>query len=733
MKKLRALSILILLNFLFSMPTAASLFASTDEKFNDEISTVFKSGDYPGTVGLYENSGHTGVEAMLLAAVSYEKTGAVEKARQIYKTLYKKSRGLRLFTGYLLAKNYELSAEYPEAVHRYRKLLSYMRKKQDDFDTAILMNAVIFRLFSLKEYYSPAGKLLHSTARYSITAACLEARASQIDGNIERAVEVYRDILMNTDSPQCVFVLKYITKDRRVIAALLSKELNAADLMRLYRGNGMYDEAIEFSYLVPAEEPVLIQRAESFMAKGMYESAVPVLEKIYASNNNPDLLYRLALAHFEAGDTPKARQYFESYLQATAGTLSSEAAYLQLLLQKKLDIPERYLASVSQFIETYRDYPGLDVLIYQTFYFVLRTYGADRAVAFLKRFSEDLHGSNYRAWAHYLFGLYGNVTFFQDTVSEYPGSYYYFKAASYLKENPRAARYNGGTEVLLQKSQQLFEKGNYEAALQILIQLYSQGEAMQESRIRIIDILDFIRSKTGKIGYSIDQLNSGMFFRLFELGMYDDLLEIFDTVYQVTDRSFHYKLDYLFSRVYYEKGDVYRGVAYAQHMAEYIKRDYLIFMDDDVRKLFYPLAYVDMMKHSDKDIDRNFVLAIIREESRFKPDAFSIKGAAGLMQLMPPTASWIMHRSITTQDLFNPDLNIQSGTAYLRYLLNRFESIEEVLAAYNGGPNNVNRWSVQGISTDTMIENIPFPETRDFVKKVYTSYKMYESIYGHDD
>ncbi len=726
---------LILLNFLFSMPTAVSLFASTDEKFIDEIAAVFKAGDYIGTVGLYENSRHAGDEVALLAAVSYEKTGAFEKARQIYKKLYKKKE-LRLFTGYLFAKNYELSDEYPEAVHRYRKLLSYIRrKKQDDFDTTVMMNAVVFRLFNLKEYYSPAGKLLHSTARYSASAACLEARASQIDGNVERAAEVYRDILMNAESPQCVFVLNHILKDRRIVAALLGKELNAADLVRLYRENGMYDEAIELSYLVPADEPVLMQRVESFMAKGMYESAVPVLEKIYASNSNPDLLYRLALAHFEAGDIETARQYFEKYLQASAGVLPSEAAYLQLLLQKKLDTPERYLASVSQFIETYRDYPGLDVLIYQMFYFALHAYGADRALAFLKRFSEDLHGSNYRAWAHYLFGLYGKASFFQDTVSEYPGSYYYFKAASYLKENPRAARYNGGTEVLLQKSQQLFEKGNYEAALQIFIQLYSQGEAKQESRIRIIDILDLIRNKMeeGKIGYSIDQLNSGIFFRIFELGMYDDLLEIFGNVYQVTDRSFRYKLNYLFSRVYYENGDVYRGVAYAQRMTEYIKRDYLIFMDDDVRKLFYPLAYVDMVKNSDEDIDRNFLLAMIREESRFKPDALSTKGAAGLMQLMPETASWIMHRSITTQDLFNPVLNIQSGTAYLRYLLNRFESIEEVLAAYNGGPNNVNRWSLPGISTDTMVENIPFPETRDFVKKVYTSYKMYESIYGHGD
>ncbi len=742
MKIISIAPVLILQVFLFSMHATPSLLASSDQRCDDEIAAAFKIGNYTCVVDMYEKSKRAGDDAVLLAAVSYEKTGELEEARRMYKTLYKKDRDLRLFTGYLLAKSYELSAEYQEAVHRYRKLLSYIkRKKNYDFDTVVLMNAVIFRLYGLREHYLPAERLLYLTAKYDATARCLEALASQTDGNAEHAAQVYKDILMDTEGPYQVFVLMNIARDRRVVAALLGMELEETELIRLYIGNGMYDEAIEVSYLVPAEDRVLLQRAESFMKKGLYEAAIPIFKKTCESNGSPDLLYRLALAYFKAGNTGAAREYFGRYLQASTdyGTLPAEAAYLRLLLQKKLSAPERYLASVSQFIETYRDYPDLDALIYRNFYFTLQEYGTDRALAFLEEYSTDLNGSNYRAWAYYIFGLFGDRSCFQDTVLEYPGSYYYFKAASYLKEKPQAARYNGKTKALLQDSQKLFDEGNYEAALQTLIRLYSQGEAELEVRKRILDILDSTRSKSnkGEIGYSIDYLNSGMFFRLFELGLYDDFLEMFGIVYPLTDRSVRYKLNYLLSRIYYEKGDVYRGVAYAQRMTEYINRDNLIFMDDDVRKLFYPLVYEDSivkaLEPSNERIDRNFLLAIIREESRYKPDALSVKGAAGLMQLMPSTASWIMHTPVDTQDLFDPLFNIQSGTAYLRYLFDRFESIEEVLAAYNGGPNNVYKWALPDGSIDVMVEDIPFSETRDFVKKVYTSYKMYENIYGNGD
>ncbi len=729
----------ILFIFLISMRTVVSLFASTERNDNKEAVASFKDGNYGSVVGIYEKSRHTDPDSALLAAVSYEKTGSIEEARQIYRELYGKDGELGLFAGYLLAKSYEMSAEYPEAVRRYRKLLSYIRrKKPHDFDSVVMVNAVLFRLFGLNNVYAPAGDILHSSTRDSTAARCLASLADQKSGNAEGATELYKEILTKGGRAYRIFVLRHIVEDKEVVDALLGRTLNASYLMRLYLENGLYDEAIELSYMVPEDQDVLLQRAESFIKTGMYECAFPLLEKLYTHTENPDLMYRLALAYFKAGDTGQARIYFDRYVEASDGRqpLPARAAYLQLLLQKKESTPHEYIISVSQFIETYGGYPGLDALIYRTFYFAFQNYGVERALSFLQKHVSDLNGLNYRAWAHYLFGLYIDPSYFRYTVREYPGSYYYFKAASYLKKNSDTAQIHEKAEELLQRSQQFFDEGETQKALQILIYLYSRGAEQQESRKRIMKILDFVSTTSDEKEprYSIDYLNSGTFFRLFELGLYDDLLEMFGSVYPLTDGTFRYKLNYLISKIYYETGNVYRGLAYAQRMSEYINRDYLIFMDDDVRKLFYPLVYlepiVESLDLSYRRIDRNFLLAIIREESRYKPDALSAKGAAGLMQLMPDTARWIMHTHVDTQDLFDPAFNIQAGAAYLRYLFDRFESAEEVLAAYNGGPNNVHRWDLQEDSVDGMVEGIPFAETREFVKKVFTSYKMYENIYG---
>ena len=86
----------------------------------------------------------------------------------------------------------------------------------------------------------------------------------------------------------------------------------------------------------------------------------------------------------------------------------------------------------------------------------------------------------------------------------------------------------------------------------------------------------------------------------------------------------------------------------------------------------------------------------------------------------------------TEEELKDPQENIRIGIQYIDYLYSRFDSLPEVLAAYNGGPNNVKKWVARrpNNSTAKFIEEIPFPETRIFVKRVIRSYNMYMEIYG---
>ena len=112
------------------------------------------------------------------------------------------------------------------------------------------------------------------------------------------------------------------------------------------------------------------------------------------------------------------------------------------------------------------------------------------------------------------------------------------------------------------------------------------------------------------------------------------------------------------------------------------------------------------------DMDAALIRAVIAQESAFKIDARSPKGALGLMQLMPPTA-----RQYQVQNMLDPRENINAGTKHLKYLLHRFSSLSLALAAYNAGEGAVAKY--QGIP--------PYPETENYVTQVLGRYQDYQS------
>lgn len=166
---------------------------------------------------------------------------------------------------------------------------------------------------------------------------------------------------------------------------------------------------------------------------------------------------------------------------------------------------------------------------------------------------------------------------------------------------------------------------------------------------------------------------------------------------------------------------------------------YFIWQNEDFqRKYLYPYDYQDTINfYADRyEVDRNLVASVILAESKFRQDATSVHGARGLMQIMPETGSWIATQieddSFSVYKLYNVNMNIKYGTWYLSELQTEFEGNEVLaLAAYNAGRGNVYEW-MEKYHWDINFKDytkIPFPETREYVKRVLENKKHYNKLY----
>ena len=147
-----------------------------------------------------------------------------------------------------------------------------------------------------------------------------------------------------------------------------------------------------------------------------------------------------------------------------------------------------------------------------------------------------------------------------------------------------------------------------------------------------------------------------------------------------------------------------------------------------------PLKETVLRKSKDVQLDPAYVYGLIRQESRFITDARSVVGASGLMQVMPATAKWTAKKigltNFQPQQINDQEINVAIGTGYLKLVLDEFDgSMPLAAAAYNAGPSRSRNWR-KGPVLEAAIwaENIPFTETRDYVKKVLSNTTNYAAI-----
>jgi soluble lytic murein transglycosylase len=158
----------------------------------------------------------------------------------------------------------------------------------------------------------------------------------------------------------------------------------------------------------------------------------------------------------------------------------------------------------------------------------------------------------------------------------------------------------------------------------------------------------------------------------------------------------------------------------------------------DVLQIIFPVDYWPLIQKYSKlhGLDPYLITALMAQESTFTAEIRSSANARGLMQLLPSTgriyARKLGMKSFTTASLMQPETNVRLGTQYFKELMDRFGGAHYALAGYNAGEHRVVRWlnEAPGLPADEFIDNIPFPETQNYVKRILGTAEDYRRLYG---
>lgn len=219
-------------------------------------------------------------------------------------------------------------------------------------------------------------------------------------------------------------------------------------------------------------------------------------------------------------------------------------------------------------------------------------------------------------------------------------------------------------------------------------------------------------------------------------GLYDDALAELRYAQRAWGSSS--RIDATIAWVYHQKGELRRAISL-------MRRTYPQFLTAggqelpaEILQVIFPLAFWDSIRKysAQHDLDPYVVAALIAQESTFDPQIKSVANAWGLMQIVPTTGRRLARtagvRSFSTASLTNPEINIRLGTLYFSQLVEQFGGTYYALASYNAGENRVIKWKSerQGLDEDEFIDDIPFPETQNYVKRILGTAEDYRRLYG---
>lgn len=444
---------------------------------------------------------------------------------------------------------------------------------------------------------------------------------------------------------------------------------------------------------------------------------------------------RLGQLDHYAGRHAAAREVLAPHTRR--GPRQAEARFFDLLALRGLGRGDAFVSGVREFVDDYEDSPwAADALDALGTYYILEDDDVAAAGVFTELF--DRYRSSERAeraawkagWHAYRADNYRDaIRIFEAAAAAFPRSH---QRASWLYWAGRAHAEAGN-------------RGAFQARHNLVLADYAHSYYGRQAA-RQLGVRDPVfavsraadrRSDRSTEQTARDAYPTGLLIhRLLRAGLYGDAMGEM----RAAERAWGATpaLQATIAWTTRQQGDVLRAsVLMKRAYPQYLSREGAL-LPDDVLRVTYPVEYWGLIRKysAAHRLDPYMIAALIAQESGYDPSARSAADAWGLMQIVPATgrayARKLGIRGFTTRSLTDPEINIRIGTAYFADQIARLGSAHAALAAYNAGPTPARRWSAAkpGLDRDEWIDDIPYPETQFYVKRILGTAEDYRALYG---
>ncbi len=622
-------------------------------------------------------------------------------------------------------------------------------------------------LFAFSRYYT-AVALKNLNRLDEADAILIAASAGAPIGYLDEAIPRLRaEIAMAKQDPRtAVAVLESIVPSRSadpevVLARLGAAAEQAGDTQKAIRAY----RRVYFEFPLSAESdtagsalarlqggratsaeftPLELERAEALFAARRWADARDAFESLRRQASRPEdqelAGLRMAECDVHLNRGRQARAALEPYL--TSGSRQTEARFYALTITKALGDTSAYVLQARQFVQEFPNSAWAEETLngLATHYIVSNDDAAADDVfrTLISRFPKSRYSERAAwkvGWAAYRAGRFAETAKVFDEAAvnapraDFRPAWLYWSARAYDQlQNPQTAnvRYRlAATDYL----------NSYYGRLASRL----LAERRQPPLTRTVTV--------DAAGMPLPLIPTSALVReLVGLALYDDAVRELDYAERVWGNSSAIQATAAWIRnqragqtVAMERFQNLRGAinlmkrAYPQYLAAGGEE-----LPVDVLKIIFPLDYWPLIKEQaeQRGLDPYLMAALVAQESTFTADIRSSANAVGLMQLIPSTgriyANKVGLRGFSPAVLTQPDTNVRLGMTYFKELMDRFGGAHFALASYNAGENRVARWLADrpGIPQDEFIDDIPFPETQNYVKRILGTAEDYRRLYG---